>query len=435
MLLAVQSVGPKVALADPLRAPRRGRCSPRWPRGDVATLQAAPGRRQAHRGADRCRAAREGRHACSTPRRSSCAAATTRSAWPARRCSASATRPPRSTRCSPAPRRERRGAHRARAAERAAMSPCRARRIQARGGDSRRRRRARPLAAAPAAGGIRRPAGAQGSARRLDRRCRQPRRGAGPRAAGRPARAWARPRWPRSSPPSSGCSFVQTAGPALERKGDVASFLTALEPRVGVLRRRDPPPAPGAGGDLLPGDGGRAAADHRRPGRRRPRGDAAAAAVHADRRDHPDRPADHAAARPLRDPAPARALRAPRIWRGSCCAPRGCSGSRSSPTGRDAIAARSRGTPRVANRLLKRVRDYAEVRHGGVDHRRGRRARRSTCSRSTTRAWTGWTARSCGRSASGSAAARSACRRWRSRSARSRTRSRTSMSPTCCSAA
>jgi Holliday junction DNA helicase RuvB len=31
-----------------------------------------------------------------------------------------------------------------------------------------------------------------------------------------------------------------------------------------------------------------------------------------------------------------------------------------------AIAGRSRGTPRVANRLLKRVRDYAEVRCGGV---------------------------------------------------------------------
>ena len=30
------------------------------------------------------------------------------------------------------------------------------------------------------------------------------------------------------------------------------------------------------------------------------------------------------------------------------------------------IAARSRGTPRIANRLLKRVRDYAEVRAGGV---------------------------------------------------------------------
>jgi holliday junction DNA helicase RuvB len=31
-----------------------------------------------------------------------------------------------------------------------------------------------------------------------------------------------------------------------------------------------------------------------------------------------------------------------------------------------AIASRSRGTPRVANRLLKRVRDYAEVRFGGT---------------------------------------------------------------------
>src|SRR5204863_7447694 len=35
------------------------------------------------------------------------------------------------------------------------------------------------------------------------------------------------------------------------------------------------------------------------------------------------------------------------------------------PRGAVAIARRSRGTPRVANRLLKRVRDYAEVRHGG----------------------------------------------------------------------
>jgi Holliday junction DNA helicase RuvB len=34
--------------------------------------------------------------------------------------------------------------------------------------------------------------------------------------------------------------------------------------------------------------------------------------------------------------------------------------------GAAAIAERSRGTPRVANRLLKRVRDYAEVRHSGV---------------------------------------------------------------------
>jgi len=33
--------------------------------------------------------------------------------------------------------------------------------------------------------------------------------------------------------------------------------------------------------------------------------------------------------------------------------------------GADEIASRSRGTPRIANRLLKRVRDYAEVRADG----------------------------------------------------------------------
>jgi holliday junction DNA helicase RuvB len=36
------------------------------------------------------------------------------------------------------------------------------------------------------------------------------------------------------------------------------------------------------------------------------------------------------------------------------------------PDGARTIAERSRGTPRVANRLLRRVRDYAEVRAGGV---------------------------------------------------------------------
>ncbi len=36
------------------------------------------------------------------------------------------------------------------------------------------------------------------------------------------------------------------------------------------------------------------------------------------------------------------------------------------PEGRDEMARRSRGTPRVANRLLRRVRDYAEIRGDGV---------------------------------------------------------------------
>jgi Holliday junction DNA helicase RuvB len=36
------------------------------------------------------------------------------------------------------------------------------------------------------------------------------------------------------------------------------------------------------------------------------------------------------------------------------------------PEGAERIAERSRGTPRIANRLLRRVRDYAEVKAGGV---------------------------------------------------------------------
>ena len=47
------------------------------------------------------------------------------------------------------------------------------------------------------------------------------------------------------------------------------------------------------------------------------------------------------------------------------------------------IARRARGTPRIVNRLLRRVRDYAQVSGGGV-HRRGR----SRATPSTARAWT-----------------------------------------------
>ena len=53
-----------------------------------------------------------------------------------------------------------------------------------------------------------------------------------------------------------GARLVATAGPALERKGDVASYLTALRARQRLLRRRDPPPPARARGDLLSRDGG-----------------------------------------------------------------------------------------------------------------------------------------------------------------------------------
>ena len=65
-----------------------------------------------------------------------------------------------------------------------------------------------------------------------------------------------------------------------------------------------------------------------------------------------------------------------------------------------AIAARSRGTPRVANRLLKRVRDFAEVRMEGVVTAAAAAGRAARCSRSTSSASTASTARSCARSAS-----------------------------------
>jgi Holliday junction DNA helicase RuvB len=44
------------------------------------------------------------------------------------------------------------------------------------------------------------------------------------------------------------------------------------------------------------------------------------------------------------------------------------------PEGGEEIAGRSRGTPRIANRLLRRVRDYAEVRGNGTVDRATARA-------------------------------------------------------------
>ena len=72
--------------------------------------------------------------------------------------------------------------------------------------------------------------------------------------------------------------------------------------------------------------------------------------------------------------------------------------------GRAEIARRSRGTPRIANRLLRRVRDFAQVRRGRRHHRRGGPRRPAPCSRSTSTASTRWTA-SCSSPSSTSSAA------------------------------
>jgi len=159
--------------------------------------------------------------------------------------------------------------------------------------------------------------------------------------------------------------FVQTAGPALERKGDIASFLTALEPRsvffVDEIHR-------------LP----RALEETFYPAMEDLRlpitvGQGAGARVVT--LDLPPFTLIGATTRagllttPLRDrfgiqarlePYEPRELaaivvRAARILDVDL-----------DPDAAHALATRSRGTPRVANRLLKRVRDYAEVRGSGT---------------------------------------------------------------------
>src|SRR5271165_6255280 len=159
--------------------------------------------------------------------------------------------------------------------------------------------------------------------------------------------------------------FVQTAGPALERKGDIAAFLTALEPRsvffVDEIHRL----ARTLEETFYP-----AMEDHRLP---ITVGQGAGARVVT--LELPPFTLIGATTRsgllttPLRDrfgiqarlePYDVEELasivhRSARILEIAL-----------EDDGALAIAARSRGTPRVANRLLKRVRDYAEVRMAGV---------------------------------------------------------------------
>jgi Holliday junction DNA helicase RuvB len=162
-----------------------------------------------------------------------------------------------------------------------------------------------------------------------------------------------------------GVPFVSTAGPALERKGDVAAFLTALEPRsvffVDEVHR-------------LP----RALEETFYPAmedRRLPITVGQGAGARVVTLELPPFTLIGATTRagllttPLRerfgiqqrlehygpDELAQIVRRSARIL-----------GATLEESGAEAIAERSRGTPRVANRLLKRVRDYAEVRGTGV---------------------------------------------------------------------
>jgi Holliday junction DNA helicase RuvB len=160
-----------------------------------------------------------------------------------------------------------------------------------------------------------------------------------------------------------GVDFIQTAGPALERKADIAAFLTALEPRsvffVDEIHR-------------LP----RAVEETFYPAmedRQLPITVGAGAGARVVTLELPPFTLIGATTRagllttPLRDRFGLQhrlehygpgdlariVVRSARVL-----------GIEIESAGARAIAERSRGTPRVANRLLKRVRDYAEV-HGG----------------------------------------------------------------------
>jgi Holliday junction DNA helicase RuvB len=159
--------------------------------------------------------------------------------------------------------------------------------------------------------------------------------------------------------------FVPTAGPALERKGDIAAYLTALEPRsvffVDEIHRL--PRAleetfyPAMEDGCLPitvgqGAGARVVTIDLPP----------FTLVGATTR-------TGLLSTPLRDRFGIQhrlehyeTEDLARIVRRSAR----LLGVSIEDEGAVAIALRSRGTPRVANRLLKRVRDYAEVRHTGV---------------------------------------------------------------------
>jgi holliday junction DNA helicase RuvB len=162
-----------------------------------------------------------------------------------------------------------------------------------------------------------------------------------------------------------GVGFVQTAGPALERKGDIAAFLTALEPRsvffVDEIHRLS---------RTLEETFYPAMEDRRLP---ITVGQGAGARVVT--LDLPPFTLVGATTRsgllttPLRDRFGIQArLGAYSVQELAAIVRRaaGILDVRLDDDGALAIAARSRGTPRVANRLLKRVRDYAEVRMEGV---------------------------------------------------------------------
>ena len=162
-----------------------------------------------------------------------------------------------------------------------------------------------------------------------------------------------------------GVPFVQTAGPALERKGDMAAFLTALEPRSvffvdeihRLARALEETLYPAMEDRRLPITVGQGAGA-RVVTLELPPFTLIGATTRAGLLTTPLR--DRFGIQARLEPYSAQEL-AVIVARSAGILQIGLD-----KAGASAIASRSRGTPRVANRLLKRVRDFAEVRMAGV---------------------------------------------------------------------
>ena len=233
-----------------------------------------------------------------------------------------------------------------------------------------------------------------------------PRRGARPRAARRPARPRQDVAGADRRRASSSVAVRADRRPGAGAQGRHRGLPDRARAARGLLRRRDPPPPARGRGDVLSRDGGPPAADH---------ASAPGAGAQVVTLDLPPFTLIGATTRagllttPLRDrfgiqhrldhygPDDLAAI----VVRSA-----GCSTSRSHLDGARAIAERA-AAPRASPTACSSA--CATTRRCTAAARSTPRppTPRSTCSRSTTRAWTGWTARSSRRSASGSPAARS----------------------------
>ena len=188
-----------------------------------------------------------------------------------------------------------------------------------------------------------------------------------------------------------GVGFRATSGPVIAKSGDLAALLTNLEDGDVLFIDEIHRLQPGGRGSPLSGDGGpRARPDDRRRavgalGADRP------AALHAGRRDDAAGPADDAAARPLRHSGAAAISTPSTSWNRSSRAPPRLLDLHVAPDGAHEIARRSRGTPRIAGRLLRRVRDFANVAGRTRPSMPTPPMPRSTGSRSTRSGSTRWT--------------------------------------------